>query len=506
MKLNSPLFMGLLTASVVTTLGLVTHAQSPSPQPMPKSNGRPSAMTDAQANQLAMEAYVYAYPLVTMEMTRRQFTNVAKPEATRAPMGQFANLRKYPDASFKGVTAPNADTLYSTAWLDLMKEPMVLELPGEAKRFYMMPILDGWTNVIADPGTRTTGTKPQKYLITGPRFSGAIPAGLTEIKSPTAMVWILGRTYSSGTPADYKEVHALQDKYKLTPLSAYEKGGKFTAPMGKVDPSIDMKTPPREQVNAMSGPAYFALFAKLLAENPPAPADKPMVEKLAKLGIVPGQPFDAKMLDPKVAAAMERAPKQALAMIEQGMQKAPKVNGWVVDKTGDYGTDYPKRAMIAFFGLGANRPEDAIYPTTMVDSENKPLDASSNNYVLTFKNKEDLPPVRGFWSLTMYDKNFFFVKNPINRQTLSARDKLKANPDGTISLYIQNKSPGKDKESNWLPAPAGPFVLMMRLYWPTEQPPSILDGTWKPPAVERAPSAQAQVEPQTPQTDQNESN
>jgi hypothetical protein len=491
--------VGLLTIGVVASVGVVTRAQSPSSAKPPlQGNGQPSAMTDAQADQLVTEAYVYAYPLVTMEMTRRQFTNVAKPEATRAPMGQFANLRKYPDASFKGVTAPNADTLYSTAWLDLAKEPMVLELPAEGKRFYMMPMLDGWTNVIADPGTRTSGTQPQKYLLTGPSFHGEVPAGLTEIKSPTAMLWILGRTYSSGTPADYKQVHALQDKYKLTPLSAYAKSGKFAPPAGKVDPAIDMKTAPREQVNAMTGAEYFGLFANLLADNPPAPADKPMVDKLAKLGIVPGQPFDASKLDPKLSAAIERAPKTAVALIEKGMQRAPKVNGWVVDKTGKYGTDYPKRAMVAYFGLGANLPEDAIYPTAMTDSDNKPLDASANNYVMTFKSAEDLPPVRGFWSLTMYDKDFFFVKNPLNRQTLSARDKLKANPDGTIPLYIQNKSPGKDKESNWLPAPAGPFVLMMRLYWPNEQSPSILDGSWKPPAIERVPAAQAQAEPSRP--------
>ncbi len=487
--MSRPLYFGALAVAAVAMLRVAT-AESP--------QGKSSSLTDAQAEQLALEAYVYAYPLVTMEMTRRVTTNVEKPQMTKAPMGQFANLRKYPDADFKEVTAPNADTLYSEAWLDLSKEPMVLELPFEGKRFYMMPMLDAWTNVVADPGTRTTGTKPQRYLVTGPTFSGAIPAGLTEIKSPTSILWILGRTYSNGTPHDYLEVHALQNKYKLTPLSAYGKRAKYTPPAGQVDPAIDMTTPPREQVNAMSGPAFFTTFASLLNDNPPAPADKPMVDKLAKLGIVPGQPFDFSKLDPKVAAAMKRVPKGGLAMIEKAVQSVPRENGWIIGKTGKYGTDYQLRASIAYFGLGANLPEDAIYPVAMTDAQNDPLDASSANYKLTFPSAKDLPPVRGFWSLTMYDPKFYFVKNPIHRYTISARDKLKPNLDGSISIYIQAQSPGKDKESNWLPAPPGPFVLMMRMYWPRETPPSILDGSWKPPGIERAPAAQAKAESTNP--------
>jgi hypothetical protein len=503
MKLLKPLCAGALTVGVVSVIGVISQAQSQPPQarsqptqvPKRQPGGLAGAMTDAQAEQLATDAYLYAYPLVTMDVTRRVMTNVEKPEPTKAPMNQFANLKKYPTPDFKEVTAPNHDTLYSAAWLDLSKEPMVLELPSVGNRFYMMPMLDGWTNVFANPGTRTTGTKAQKYLITGPSFTGAIPAGLTELKSPTAMAWIIGRTYSTGTPADIKQVNALQDRYKLTPLSAYGKTAKYTPPAGQVDSSIDMKTPPREQVNAMSGTEYFTLFAKLLGDNPPAPADGPMVEKLAKLGIVPGQPFDPSKADPKLVAAINRAPKNGVAMIEKKIDTVPTENGWAITKTGKYGTYYAFRAAIAFAGLGANLPEDAIYPTAMTDAQGKPLDGSRTNYTIMFKSAKDLPPVRGFWSITLYDPKFFFVPNPMNRYTISGRDKLKPNADGSIPIYIGATSPGPAKQSNWLPAPAGPFVLMLRMYWPSESPPTILDGSWKPPGVEPAPAPQAKAGP-----------
>ena len=254
-----------------------------------------------------------------------------------------------------------------------------------------------------------------------------------------------------------------------------------------------MNTPPRDQVNALSGKDYFTLLASLLKANPPARADAPMLAKLAQLGIVPGKAFDPSKLDPQLAAAIDRAPKDGLATIEQAIPKVGQnVNGWQVMKTGDYGTDYLFRAAIAFAGLGANLAKDAIYPTAKTDAQGQPLDTSKNNYVITFANKDALPPVKGFWSLTLYDAQFFFFKNPLNRQTLSARDKLVANSDGSIDLYIQNQPPPKDRQPNWLPAPKGPIVLMLRLYWPSETPPSILDGSWKPPAIKTQPPVQAQ--------------
>jgi uncharacterized protein (TIGR03000 family) len=447
------------------------------------SPATPEKISEKEAFDIGVAAYIYGYPLVTMEMTRRVMTNVAKPNGKLAPMGRFANLRAYPTPTDKEVTAPNADTLYSLAWLDLVKEPYVLSLPDEEDRYYLMPMLDGWTDVFQVPGKRTTGTKAQTYAITGPGWKGKLPEDLEEYKSPTNMVWILGRTYCTGTPADYKAVHAIQDKYKLVPLSAY--GKDYTPPEGKVDPDIDMKTPVRKQVHDMDSAVYFNLLAKLLKDNPPAKADAPMVEKMAKIGLAPGKDFDLGKLDPAVAKALQGVPKAGLEKIAaQFKTVGKKVNGWeIFQKTGLYGTDYSTRALVTMVGLGANRPQDAIYPTSEADATGKQY-SGANKYVMHFA-KGKLPPVNGFWSLTMYDGDFFFVKNPLNRYTLSQRNKLSVNKDGSVDLYIQSENPGKDKEANWLPAPGGKFNLMLRLYWPKEKDPSIMDGTWKPPGVKR---------------------
>jgi hypothetical protein len=445
---------------------------------------------EAEALAIATEGYIYAYPLVTMEMTRRVMTNVASPEGTRAPMGQLVRMREYPNAAFRDVTAPNADTLYTTAWIDVSKEPWILSLPDMKGRYFLFPMLDGWTDVFQVPGKRTTGTKAQKYAITGPGWSGTLPAGVTEYKSPTGMVWILGRIYCTGTPEDYKAVHAVQDQVSIVPLSAY--GKPYQPEPGNVDPAIDMKTAVREQVNALDAAAYFKLFAELLKTNPPSAEDAPMVAKLANVGIVPGQDFDAAKLEPAVVKGIAGAPKPAQDLI-MGWLKAGVAggdmkleNGWVfTTKTGLYGTSYLQRALITAIGLGANRPQDAIYPTSEGPDVLKKY-SGEKKYVMRFE-KGQLPPVDGFWSLTMYDAGYFFVDNPLNRYTLSQRNKFKTNPDGSIDLHIQHESPGKDRESNWLPAPEGDFILMMRLYWPKEKPPTILDGSWKIPEVKEAP-------------------
>jgi len=435
--------------------------------------------------EIAMDAYIYGYPLITMEMTRRISTNVAKPVGTRAPMGQFARLREYPTAKFRDVTAPNADTLYTIAWLDVGKEPWIVSVPAMKDRYYLLPLLDGWTHVFAAPGKRTTGDGAQKFAVTGPGFSGTLPAGVTEYKSGTDIVWLLGRIYCTGTPADYAAVHAIQDKVTAVPLSAYGKAWK--PPAGTVDPKIDMKTGVRDQVDRLDAVAYFSLLAKLLEKNPPAPEDADMVAQLAEIGIVSGQPFDASKLDPDVASVVPRAAQEKIMGWFKGSVAAgdaSDANGWMFStKTGTYGTQYLQRALITAIGLGANLPQDAIYPTSQVDSEGHPYDGAER-YVMRFE-KGALPPANAFWSVTMYDADYFFVANPLNRYTVSSRSKLKANPDGSVDVYIQNASPGKAKESNWLPAPKGRFVLMLRMYWPKETPPSILDGSWTPPPVVR---------------------
>jgi hypothetical protein len=443
---------------------------------------------ELEAFETAKEAYIYAYPLMTMEMTRRVSTNLVKPEGTFAPMGQFAKLRQYPNASFNAVTAPNADTLYTILWLDVSKEPWVVSIPDLKGRYALFPMLDGWTTVFQDPGKRTTGTGPQKYAITGPGWSGTLPAGVTEYKSATGLVWLLGRIYCTGTPEDYKAVHALQDQMAAIPLSSY--GKPYTPAPGTVDASIDGKTAVRDQLNAMDGASYFKLFAQLLKTNPPTAEDAPMVAKLAKVGIVPGQDFDPAKLEPSVANGLAKSPKPAQDKIAAWMKEslvagdAKLENGWTfTTKTGIYGTNYLQRALITWFGLGANRPEDAVYPTSegpmLVEKYN-----GANKYVLHF-NKGEMPPVDGFWSLTMYNAKYFFVDNQLNRYNVSQRNKFATNADGSTDIYIQADSPGKPRESNWLPAPKDDFVLMMRLYWPKEKDPTILNGSWKVPGVKK---------------------
>jgi hypothetical protein len=431
---------------------------------------------------LATDAYIFGYPLVTMEMTRRVITNVAKPEGTRAPMGQIIKLREYPNSSFRDVTAPNADTLYTTAFFDVGKEPWVLGIPDMKDRYFLVPLLDGWTTVFQVPGKRTTGTRAQTYAITGPGWKGTLPAGLRELKSQTSMVWMLGRIYCTGTPEDYAAVHKLQDAFTLMPLSAY--GKPYTPPEGNADPAIDMKTAVRDQVNRMSAQEYFTLLCQLMKDNPPNAADAAELKKFEKIGIVPGKDFDASKLNADFAKRIAQVGFDRIMLQFKINPRVTHHSGWsFTTKTGIYGTDYLMRALVTAIGLGANRPQDAVYPTSMKDAEDRNYNGA-NKYVMRFP-KGQLPPVGGFWSLTMYDENFFFVANPINRYSISPRQSLKANPDGSVDLYIQNESPGADKEANWLPAPKGKFVLMLRMYWPNEKNPSIINGTWRPPGVKK---------------------
>jgi len=442
-------------------------------------------LTPSEAEAIGIEAYIYGYPLVTMEMTRRVSTNVEKPIGSTAPMGQFANMKYFPDAKFNVVTAPNADTLYSVAWLDLSKEPIILHLPDEQNRYYLMPLLSGWTNVFSSLGTRTTGTAAGNYAITGPNWKGTLPSGFKEINSPTNMVWILGRTYTSGTPEDYQLVHSIQDQYALIPLSSLS--GVYNPPKGVVDPNIDMKTPVREQVNHLPIEDFFDLLATLMVNNPPASTDTDIVTKMAKIGVVAGQKFDMTK-NPKIAEGLRGVPALALKKIMDHQDDAGKfINGWLFSlQTGVYDNDYLQRAFITVFGLGANLPEDAVYPTATLDNKGEPL-TGAYKYVMHF-NKGQEPPVRGFWSLSMYNDKVFFVNNPLNRYSLNSRDTFKYNPDGSMDIYIQNEAPEKDKESNWLPAPSAFFILMLRTYWPESH---ILNGTWAPPAVQKVEETKA---------------
>ena len=440
--------------------------------------GAPAPAQPANLNDAATKAYIYAYPIVMMEMTRRISTNVTASSGTRAPMNQFAFLRSYPTAAFTDVVAPNADTLYEIGWFDISKQPIVITTPAIGDRYALFPMLDAWTNVFDSPGTRTTGGTAQKFAVTGPTFSGKLPGGLRQIKCATSFFWMIGRIYSTGTKEDFAAVHKLQDQMKALPLSSY--GKAFAAPPGTVDPSMDMKTAVTQQVNAMSGKAFFTMFAQLLKANPPAPDDKPAVAELARVGIVPGKPFDFDNLPAATQSALNAASKPALAQMKAYLPKAGRLdNGWVViTKLGSYGTNYLLRAMVAFVGLGANLPEDAIYP-----AYTKPLNGGQHSYVMHFA-KGQTPPVNAFWSLTLYNKQQYFYDNPLNRYVVSSRTPFVKNADGSFDVYIQHKAPGGSKDANWLPAPADKFQMILRMYAPKQNPPSILDGSWTVPAVQ----------------------
>jgi hypothetical protein len=440
-----------------------------------------SGTTEQEARAIAVDAYLYFYPLITMDMTRRQSTNIEPgKEFGKGPMNAFTNVPAYPPGDLKLVVRVNFDTLYSIAWLDLTKEPMVVSAPETDGRYYLLPMLDMWTDVFASPGWRTTGTHAQNYLVTPPGWTGTVPSGVNRISAPTPYVWIIGRTKTDGPP-DYPAVHKIQAGYKVIPLSQWPK------PAGpvqvKIDPTVDMKTPPKVQVDTMPAGKYFAYAAELLKVNAPHSTDQPMVAQLKKIGIEPGKSFDIEKVDPAISKALAGAPQEAQRLMAWKVPTIARVaNGWSMntDTMGVYGNYYLKRAIVAQLGLGANLPEDAIYPINLGDEQSRPLQGSSN-YTLHFA-KGETPPAGAFWSVTLYDAEGYQVPNPLNRFALSSWMPLKFNSDGSLDLYFQNESPGKDIEPNWLPAPKGAFNLTMRIYAPRSE---ALTGKWNPPLVTR---------------------
>lgn len=446
------------------------------------------AITEQEAQDIAIEAYVYFYPIVSLDVTRKQFTNLKPGEVPgRGPMNMFNNVPAYPPGDDRGVVRYNFDTLYSSAFLDLTKEPMVVSVPDTGGRYYLLPMLDMWTDVFASPGWRTTGTQAGEFLIAPAtwrpdlreRFDEfRLPAGTQRIDAPTPIVWIIGRTKTDG-PADYDAVHKIQAGYKVTPLSEWGKMPR--TPEVKVDTSIDMKTPPKEQVDSMPALRYFAYAADLLKLAGPHLTDEPIVARMKRIGLEPGKSLDVEKIDPVVKKALEAAPESARRLMAWKVPTLARVtNGWSMntDTMGVYGNYYLKRAIVAQLGLGANLPEDAIYPMNLADDTGRPLDGA-NNYTLHFE-KGQIPPAAAFWSLTLYDREGFQVPNSLNRFALSSWMPLKHNADGSLDLYLQNESPGQDKEANWLPAPKGPFNVMLRLYAPRSE---ALTGKWNPPPV-----------------------
>ncbi len=431
-----------------------------------------------RTQEIATEAYIYAFPMVLMEMTRRVSFEGAMGSA--AAMNQFTHLRAFPDHNFSAVVRPNVDTLYSVAYFDVSEEPLVLTIPEGTDRYHMMPMIDMWTDVFACPGTRTTGSVGGHFAIMGPRWSGELPANVQGIRSPTSIGWIIGRTKTNGV-SDYETVHAIQDGYRMTPLSYFGQPGS-APPSGRVESSFDLGTPPLTQVERMSAEEYFELFAKLLVENPPHEMDWPILARLRRIGFVAGEPFDFSALSAGERDALMLGAKTGLKLIEDQGQKGSFVNGWMIktDTMGSYGTAYLQRANVARIGLGANLVEDAVYPITIWDDQSEPYDGS-RAYSLHFE-ADALPPVQGFWSLTMYNDQMYLAENPIARYAIGDRDKLRFNGDGSLDILIQHNPPAKEQRSNWLPAPAGRFDMVLRLYWPGQ---NVLTGDWVPPAIKR---------------------
>ncbi len=364
-------------------------------------------------------------------------------------------------------------------WFDVSQEPLLISVPDSGGRFYLLQMCDMWTDVFDSPGKRTTGTGTQVLAIAGPDWQGQLPAEATPIHCPTGIGWIIGRTQTNGK-ADYDAVRKFQAGLSATPLSQW--GKPYQPPAGKINSDWDMGTPPIQQLEKLGPAAYFSLFAELTKFNPPHANDYPILHQMRRIGIEPGKPFEFDRLSPEIQRALTEAGPAALNTIKARLAKAGVAKaGWRINLTaiGTYGADYLNRAGIAFAGIGANTIEDAVYPTAFTDAEGKPF-SSDSRYVLHF-DKDQIPPVRAFWSLTMYNEKQLLAANPIDRFAIGDRDKLAFNPDGSLDLYIQRESPGSDKESNWLPAPAsGSFTMNMRLYWPKAE---VLGGNWSPPGV-----------------------
>lgn len=431
---------------------------------------------------LAVEGYLYLYPLVTMEVSRRQMTNVGLGEAPgRAPMNVFAHLRSFPEADFRMVVRPNFDTLYSSVWLDLSDGPVVVSAPDTGGRYYLLPMLDMWTNVFASPGWRTSGTDAGSWAVVPPGWTGDLPPGVRAIQAPTPYVWVIGRTQTNG-PSDYDAVHVVQDGFTVTALARW--GLPPQPPRVVIDRNVDMATEPMRQVNALSAAEFFDLGARLMGRHAPAVTDWSIVERIARIGVVPGEPFDAAALDPGVLSALETVPADALERMKAfAPQMAKTVSGWSLntDTMGVYGNSYLKRAVVALMGLGANQPEDAFYPLQFADNTGQPS-IGAYRYTITFA-PDAVPPVDAFWSITMYDEEGFQIENRIDRYAIGDRDALTYSPDGSLTILIQAEDPGAEQEGNWLPASKGPFSLTMRLYAPHA---AALDGRWSPPPLTRA--------------------
>lgn len=431
----------------------------------------------AELDRIAVEAYLYFYPMVLMEVTRRVSTNSAYGEKVgRGPMGSLVHSRAFPPGNFRTVVRPNFDTLYSSAWLDLSSGPFLVSVPAMSERFFMLPCYDMWSEIFASPGTRTHGRGPLIFALCEREWRGELPVNATRIDAPTPVVWLLGRTETRGV-GDYEGVHALQDQMRLAPLSTWP---EFHPLPFERDESVDMKTPPMLQVDQMSAHEFFSLAADLAEQNPPHPTDWGMLARLARTGFVVGHNFSLDQYEVEVREAFEGARVGAHGKMRRRLfDIVPLVNGWSsVPDMGVWGNAYLKRAMIALAGLGANPPEESIYPNLQRDANGEAL-VGTRSYSLRFEAGQ-LPPADAFWSLTVYDARGFTVENDTGRYALGDRDPLVYASDGSLEILLAHQRPDEAHQGNWLPVPEEPFTVTMRLYLPREE---AFSGEWKAPAA-----------------------
>ena len=442
-----------------------------------------TAVNPQEAQQIAEEAYIYAYPMLENYKMMFAMAIFRGSPAYEAPFNQFVNVAELHGPEYTAIVRPNTDTFYSGVWLDLRAEPIVLQVPAvQAPRYYAFQLIDLYTHNFDYIGSRTTGFEAGAYLIAAPEWTGETPDRITKIiRSESNIVMALARTQVFGSD-DVDNVKAIQQQYKATPLSEYL--GTDAPP----EPSaVDFPIWNPEQVKSAGFTGYLNF---LLDQVKPYTTEAEILERFAKIGIGPGRTFEPGDVDPEIVEAIEAGVASASAKIEQKMSAlGERKDGWMLI-TGAFGSremmqgKYLTRAAAAAFGLWGNNLAEAFYPECSQDSDGEALDTSKHNYVLRFQ-ADQLPPVRAFWSLSMYKlPEQLFIENPINRYVISSiTEGLKYAEDGSLTVYLRHESPGADKETNWLPAPDGPFSLQARLYWPKLE---ALEPLYAPPPVRKA--------------------
>jgi hypothetical protein len=453
---------------VVTIMSLLAAAVLPAQAPA-------ATPTPEQAEQLGRQAYDYGFPLLEILRVRHEMTSVRCPDTRGdAPINSFSHAAGFARPEDRTVVAPNTDTLYSIAHIDLGKGPVVLRHPDMGKRFFDFELVDPYTNVIGYVGTRTTGSSKGRFAIAWTGKPGPKPSGVTKtIHSDYRRVWVIGRTLATDA-ADQRKAQKLMRRYRLLPP-----GGR------KGFPPHCQSGEPAEYPTPTDGPGFVAALNSGLAANPPPRRDQPLLDQLAPLGVGPGLSVEDASLPPDVVAALYHGIEAEAAELP-GRARAQLLTdslangGWLTldPRVGRYKTAYDLRALVAVVGLGANTPEEAIYPTGLADSTGQLL-TGAKRYRMVFPAGQE-PPARYFWSLTMYDLDGYLAPNPIDRYSVGpTHPPLLRSADGAIVIAIQHDEPTED-DVNWLPAPAGSFRLNMRLYGPRN---SALSGDWRPPPV-----------------------